>query len=376
MNVKDIGLFVNARYFEQVSAHDRTPDTLLDRVQETAALVTLAGGFSHKVVCADCGRDSERAIADELALAGGFRVRHCPAAGPDQSVVLGAEILEACATDPGPKTIVIGDSLADQAAVVDIVHRQRRSVIALVAEYPRQPRIADLTYTLPLAPEALLVVVREVIDAVRAGNGEPAGAAVYAGLCQRITGFQPGAYGYASMADLIGAAEGAGGPRPSAARNRIIESITKTRKSPKPKRAAPVVQRSTIRETIRELPGFADDQVHQMADHRIGARVLKLLEAHAELHPQLEAGELDFPDAVQHFLGDDAWKPRTSHWRIMMHRASLEAGGWLLATPPGTTRSQLVLGETVPEGWSFDDRYADKPGESTAPPSEGAAGSD
>lgn len=376
MNLKDLGLFVSARYFEQVSPLDRNPDTILDRVQEAAALLTLAGGFSHKVVCADCGRDSERAIADELALSGGFRVRHCPSAGPDQSVVLGAEILEACATSPGPKTIAIADSLADHTAVLDIVHRQRRSVIGLCVEYPRPPRIADLTFTLPLAPAALLDAVKEVIDEVRAGNGEPASAIVYAALCQRITGFQPGTYGYSSMAELIAAARGVVGPKPPSPRNRTIEPTTRGRKPPKPKRATPVVQRSSIREAIRVLPGFADDQIHDLDDHRIGAEVLKLLEAQPELRTQLEAGELDFPDAVQHFLGDDTWRPRTSHWRVMMHRASLEAGGWLLATPPGSTRSQLVLGDVLPDGWSFDDRYTRKSGESPLPTSESTAHAD
>ncbi|WP_433672894.1 hypothetical protein ACQP06_15880 [Nocardia sp. CA-136227] len=374
MTVKDIGLFVSARYFEQIAPHGRNPDTILDRVQETAALLTLAGGFSHKVVCADCGRDSERSIAEDLALTCGFRVRHCPAAGPDQSVVLGTEILATCAEGVGPRTIVIGDSLLAQTAVVDVVHRQRRSVIALAAEYPQPPRIADLAYILPLASTALLDVVREVLGELGSSDGKPTGAAVYAALCQRITGFQPGAYGYTTMAELIGAAQGTDFPKP-AARKRVIDTITRARKSSKPANR-PVVQHSSIRETIRGLPGFADDQVRHLDDRHIGARVLKLLETHAELRPQLIAGELDFPDAVQHFLGDDAWKPRTSNWRMMMHRAAREAGGWLLATPPGTTRSQLVLGESVPEGWSFDDRYAGKAYESTAMPTDGATGWD
>ncbi|WP_063022760.1 hypothetical protein [Nocardia niwae] len=368
MTGKDIGIFLSARHFTGIASSDRKPNDVLDQVESAATTLMLAGGIAHRVVVADCAQPGERDIAEQFATESGFRVRHCPAIGPDQSTVLGTEILEALTTNSWLQTFVVGDDLQAQSAALDVLHRQRRWVIGLAGEYPITPRLADMTYTMPLARARLVSVVSAIITEIARADHEPTVVEVHRELQRRIAGFSPGAYGFEGTAELVAAAqETKSRPKAAPPRTRTVAPAKATKRSRK-NTAKPDPMQAALRNAIRSLPTLSESELSVMEEVAVGSHLLELLAAQPDLLAPLAGGGMVtgvFADGVRQITGKTDWRPETvDNFFELQRRAADRHGGWILASPPDRpTFGVFLLADELPGGWSHYTPPSQSPGD-------------
>ncbi|MDX1875767.1 hypothetical protein SBI67_26920 [Mycolicibacterium sp. 120266] len=368
MPAKEIGIFLSARHLATIAADDRKPDEVLDRVESAAHVLMLASGISHRIIAADCAEHTECEIAEQFAEDSGFRIRHCPARGPDQSAVLSAEILESLATSPSLRTFVIGDNLVAQSAAVEVIHRQRRWTIGLVGEYPVAPRLADLTYTMPLARFGLLGLTSDVMAEISGRGEEPEAQSVYRELSQRLSGFSPSSYGFDGMAQLISAAKSRSTQeaQPPPRTRTVSPAPVKPQKKTRNKKADPSSATrgrktdpsvAAIRSAIGAFTVLSDDELTDLDEVAVGRRVLSQLRARPELRDALHRGALNgalFTEGMRQMIGDAVWRPSSEPTFFSLLRRCVEhEAEWVIASSPERPMNGvLILGE-LPDGWKL-----------------------
>ncbi|WP_342800606.1 hypothetical protein [Nocardia sp. No.11] len=357
MSSKEVAVFISARHFTGIAPGDRDPAEVLDHIESAAGALMLTSGIAHRVVVADCAQPDQRAIAEQFSIDSGFRVRHCPAAGADQSMVLSAEILEAL-SNAWVKTFVVGDDLVRQSATVDVLQRQRRWVIGLVGEYPIAPRLADMTYTMPLARHRLLDVVTTIIAELNNGSEEHTVQDIHRELQRRIAGFSAADYGFQGTADLVATAKGLTRPAPKPPRTRMVSPTPKQIKKTALKAGKKFDPHGILRAAILALTPLSPDELESMDDVGVGCRLLDLLTGQPHLRDALRGGGMintTFAHGVRHLVGDKTWRPpQFDSFVEYLRQCTDRQGGWILACLPERPQQGIFLfTEELPDGWQY-----------------------